>query len=578
MSESFGPNSPYGGVLCDLVATGDKLKALIEESYELISLTLNERHLCDIELLLNGGFSPLTGFMNQPDYQRVVEELRLVNGTLFPLPITLDVSKEKAESFKIGQRVALRDPEGSLVAIITIESIYEPDRAREAEKCFGANDIAHPAVFYLQRESGTHYIGGSIEGVQLPTHYDFVHLRFTPAQLREYIKSQGWKRIVAFQTRNPMHRSHKELTERAARDADANLVIHPVVGMTKPGDVDHYTRVRCYKEIMNYYPNGLATLSLLPLAMRMAGPREAIWHAIIRRNYGCSHFIVGRDHAGPGNNSQGKPFYSDYEAQNLVNQYINELGIKILNYQMVVYVEDISDYRCIDEVSQGSKVLNISGTELRRRLFRGIDIPEWFSFPAIVKLLRETYPPRNQQGFCLYISGPSGAGKSTLSNALRVALLEDGSRPVSLFDVDEINTYLFSGVQINDSNRDLFLKRVAYISSSVAKARGIAIVCATAPKIEQRQYARNLVSQQGAFIEVALTASTEIRSTRIKMGLYHKTNVNNDTNNVDQLIANEVYDQNNSIADVVLDTSSLSIKECVRNVFLFLEKEGYIGK
>ncbi|RME56887.1 MAG: sulfate adenylyltransferase, partial [Deltaproteobacteria bacterium] len=330
---------PHGGELKELCVRGPELEALKKEALELPSITLTERQLCDIELLLNGGFSPLTGFMNRETYERVVSEMRLPDGTLWPMPITLDLPAERAETLSKGDRVALREPEGMLLAVMTVDEVWEPDKTREAQLVFGTEDDTHPAVDYLMHTAGSHYVGGTLQGVQLPHHYDFLRLRHTPAELREHFRKLGWRRVVAFQTRNPMHRAHKELTVRAAKEVEANLLIHPVVGMTKPGDVDHFTRVRCYEKIMPKYPHGTAMLSLLPLAMRMAGPREALWHAIIRKNYGCTHFIVGRDHAGPGNDRNGKPFYGPYDAQEMVARYADELGVQMVPFKLMVYVE-----------------------------------------------------------------------------------------------------------------------------------------------------------------------------------------------------------------------------------------------
>eukprot|EP01100_Stratorugosa_tubuloviscum_P005950 TRINITY_DN25_c1_g1_i1.p1 TRINITY_DN25_c1_g1~~TRINITY_DN25_c1_g1_i1.p1 ORF type:complete len:574 (-),score=324.49 TRINITY_DN25_c1_g1_i1:182-1903(-) len=566
-------NTPYCGQLIDLLAKGDKLTQLKQEATSLSTIILTSRQLCDAEMIINGGFSPLTGFMDQATYEKVVDEMRLPNGNLWPIPITLDVPEKRAESLKIGERVALRDEFQNLIAILTINSIYIPNKTKEAEFVFGsADDRCHPAIEYLFDQVTSHYIGGTLEGINLPTYFDFEEIRLTPAEVRSKIQKLGWNRVVGFQTRNPMHRSHRELTVRAARDAQANILVHPVVGMTKPGDVDHYTRVRCYKEIMNYYPNGLATLSLLPLAMRMAGPREAIWHAIIRRNYGCSHFIVGRDHAGPGNNREGKSFYDPYAAQELVKKYASELGIEILYYQMVVYVEDLGEYRCSDEIPTGKRVLNISGTELRNRLFRGNEIPEWFSYGSVVKILRQTYPPRAQQGFTLFFTGLSGAGKSTVANAVRVALLEEGSRPVSLLDGDELRTHLSSDLGFTRHDRDINIRRIGYVAAQVAKARGIAITAAIAPYREARNAARRVVSKHGGFIEIFIATPIEVCEQRDRKGLYAKARkglVKGFTGIDDPYEAPES-------PELTIDTSKFSIKQSLELIMQYLEKECWL--
>jgi sulfate adenylyltransferase len=568
--------TPYKGTLVDLLPTtpedGLRLK---KEARSLTSFVLTPRQQCDVELLINGGFSPLRGFLNQKDYDGVVEEMRLSDGTLWPIPIVLDVSQQKAEELKIGQRVALKDLEDCPLAILTIESIWEPNKAKEAEKVFGSpDDATHPSIYYLFNEAGSHYVGGPIEGIQLPTYYDFTDIRLTPKQLRAKFQENGWDKIVGFQTRNPMHRSHRELTVRAAAEAGAHLLVHPVVGQTKPGDVDHYTRVRCYKEIMKYYPEGLAELSLLPLAMRMGGPKEAVWHAIIRKNYGLTHFIVGRDHAGPGNNKAGEPFYDPYAAQTLLLQHAEEIGIKVMKYNMVVFVEGIQEYKMDSEVEPGQKVLNISGTELRRRLFRGIDIPEWFSYPSVVKLLRQTHPPRNQQGFTLFFTGLSGAGKSTLANAIRITLMEEGSRPVTLLDGDEVRMHLSSELGFSKEHRNLNIRRISWVASQITKSRGIAIIAAIAPYLEPREFARKHISKNGGFVEIHVATPLEVCESRDVKGLYAKARngVLKNFTGIDDPYEAPIN------PELFLNTSQLTIPQCIKAITDHLKAEGYLDE
>ncbi|MDH4030031.1 MAG: bifunctional sulfate adenylyltransferase/adenylylsulfate kinase, partial [Chromatiales bacterium] len=406
---------PHGGLLVDLYLPPDETELERAKARDLQSWDLTPRQLCDIELLLNGAFSPLTGFLTQADYDRVVESMRLGDGTLWPMPVTLDVSEAFAETLSAGQEIALRDQEGVLIATLSVEDVWTPDKALEARGVFGTEDATHPGVHYLMHQAHPVYVGGSLRGVESPIHYDFRHLRDTPAELRTRFAKLGWRKIVAFQTRNPMHRAHQELTFRAAREVEANLLIQPVVGMTKPGDVDHFTRVRCYEHLLGHYPEQTTALSLLPLAMRMAGPREALWHALIRKNHGCTHFIVGRDHAGPGKDSQGNDFYGPYDAQEMMKEYKDEIGIEMVPFQMVVYVEDRAQYVPVDETREGESVLNISGTEFRRRLQEGLDIPHWFSYPNVIQELRKTHPPRHRQGFTIFFTGLSGSGKSTIA-------------------------------------------------------------------------------------------------------------------------------------------------------------------
>jgi sulfate adenylyltransferase len=480
------------------------------------------RQLCDIELILNGGFSPLTGFLGQADYDLVCSDMRLASGVFWPMPITLDVTEAFAGTIGEGQKIALRDPEGVLVATLDIDSIYRPDREAEAQAVFGTRDDLHPGVAHLLHQANPVYVGGTLNGIESPIHYDFKHLRDTPREVRERFRKLGWRKVVAFQTRNPMHRAHLELTFRAAKDVEANLLIHPVVGMTKPGDVDHFTRVRCYEHLLNHYPEQTTSLSLLPLAMRMGGPREAAWHAIIRKNYGCTHFIVGRDHAGPGNDRNGKPFYGPYDAQQIMHDYADELDITMVPFRNMVYVEDRAQYEPDDEIEEGARTLNISGTELRRRLHDGVDIPEWFSFPEVVDELRRTHPPRHQQGFTVFFTGLSGSGKSTVANALMVKLMEMGGRPVSLLDGDVVRKHLSSELGFSKEHRDLNIQRIGYVASEITKNGGIAICAPIAPYARTRRVVRDMVESGGGFIEIHVATPIEVCEERDRKGLYAK--------------------------------------------------------
>ena len=424
------------------------------------SWDLTARQSCDLELLMNGGFFPLTGFLTEIDYKGVVENMRLADGTLWPIPITLDVSEEFADTVAPGTQIALRDAEGVILAILTVSDKWKPEKAREAAKVFGADDLAHPAVNYLHNVAGAVYLGGKVQGLQTPVHYDFKSRRNTPNELRAYFKKLGWEKVVAFQTRNPLHRAHQELTFRAAKEKQANLLIHPVVGMTKPGDVDHFTRVRCYEAVLDKYPKSTTMMSLLNLAMRMAGPREALWHGLIRANHGVTHFIVGRDHAGPGKNSKGQDFYGPYDAQTLFTQHEVEIGVKMVDFQHMVYVQERDQYYPANEVPEGCTVLDISGTELRRRLREGLDIPAWFSFPEVVTQLRKTSPARDKQGFTVFFTGLSGSGKSTIANALMIKLMEIGGRPTTLLDGDVVRKHLSSELGFSKDHRDINIRRI----------------------------------------------------------------------------------------------------------------------
>jgi sulfate adenylyltransferase len=513
---------PHGGVLKNLYLDEAGAKQEKARARDLPSWDLNMRQLCDLEMLLNGAFSPLEGFLDEADYRRVLADMRLTSGVVWPMPINLDVTRQFAEKLKVGDTIALRDGEGVLTATMEISDIYSPDLDVEAKSVFGTTDLKHPAVSYLKTRSNPVYLGGKLRGVEPPGHYDFKHLRDTPKELRDRFHKLGWRRIVAFQTRNPMHRAHQELTFRAARDVEANLLIHPVVGMTKPGDVDHFTRVRCYEHLLKAYPEQTTALSLLPLAMRMGGPREAVWHAIIRKNYGCTHFIVGRDHAGPGNDSNGKPFYGPYDAQRLMQQFEKELDISMVPFKNMVYVEDKAQYFPEDEVEKGTRTLDISGTELRRRLQEGADIPDWFSFPAVVAELRRTHPPRHKQGFTVFFTGLSGSGKSTVANALMVKLMEMGGRPVTLLDGDLVRKHLSSELGFSKEHRDLNIQRIGYVASEITKNGGIAICAPIAPYSATRKRVREMVEPLGGFIEIHVATPIEVCEARDRKGLYAK--------------------------------------------------------
>jgi sulfate adenylyltransferase len=514
--------APHGGELKDLYLDAQAAEQEQEKARDLVSWDLTDRQVCDIELVLNGAFSPLEGFLTQAEYDGVVNDMRLPDGTLWPMPITLDVSDEFAAGVESGQTIALRDKEGVLVATMDVTDNWTPDKAAEARNVFGTEDELHPAVNYLHNVAGPVYLGGKLRGIEAPMHYDFRGLRDTPAEMRARFKKLGFRKVVAFQTRNPMHRAHQELTFRAAKENEANLLIHPVVGMTKPGDIDHYTRVRCYEKILEEYPEQTTELSLLNLAMRMAGPREALWHAIIRKNYGCTHFIVGRDHAGPGNDSKGEPFYGPYDAQEIMQQFADELDITMVPFQLMVFVEERAEYLPIDETTDDQTVLNISGTEFRRRLQEGLEIPSWFSYPKVVEELRLSYPPRHKQGVTIFFTGLSGSGKSTIANALLVKLLEVGDRPVTLLDGDHVRKNLSSELGFSKEHRDLNIQRIGYVASEINKNGGIAICAPIAPYAATRRIVREQNESYGGFVEVHVATSVEVCEQRDRKGLYAK--------------------------------------------------------
>ena len=558
----------------ELYVSYESAQKLKVEAGDLISHDLTPRQTCDLELLMNGGFNPLKGFLSEADYDGVVEELRLADGTLWPMPITLDVSEDFAKTIELGQDIALRDQEGVILATMTVTDRWEPNKAREAEKVFGADDDAHPAVNYLHNVAGKIYLGGPIVGIQQPIHYDFRGRRDTPNELRAYFRKLGWRRIVAFQTRNPLHRAHQELTFRAAKEAQANLLIHPVVGMTKPGDIDHFTRVRCYEAVLDQYPAATTTMSLLNLAMRMAGPREAVWHGLIRKNHGCTHFIVGRDHAGPGKNSAGEDFYGPYDAQDLFREHQDEIGVEMVDFKHMVFVQDRAQYEPADEILDKDDVtiLNISGTELRRRLSEGLEIPEWFSFPAVVEELRKTKPPRAEQGFTVFFTGFSGSGKSTIANALMVKLMEMGGRPVTLLDGDIVRKNLSSELGFSKEHRDLNIRRIGYVASEITKNGGIAICAPIAPYATTRRAVREDIEQFGAFVEVHVATSIEECERRDRKGLYKLAR----EGKIKEFTGiSDPYDVPKN-PELSVETENVDVDNCAHQVLLKLENMGLI--
>ena len=563
---------PHGGVLKELFLSERKAdeEKLTAKNYK--SWDLTQRQVCDLDLLMNGAFSPLEGFLGRADYESVCDTMRLESGVLWPLPITLDVTEKFADELEQGETIALRDAEGVLLATLEISDIWTPDRMSEAERVFGTTDDTHPAVHFLKSVSNPVYVGGTVHGIEPPTYYDFKLLRDTPSELRGRFRKLGWRKIVAFQTRNPLHRAHQELTFRAAREADANLLIHPVVGMTKPGDIDHFTRVRCYEHILEEYPEQTTQLSLLNLAMRMGGPREALLHAIVRKNYGCTHFIVGRDHAGPGNDKDGNPFYGPYDAQELFREHEEELDITMVPFKMMVYVENKAEYVPADETEPTDKVLNLSGTEFRRRLREGLDIPEWFSYPKVVEELRKAHPPKHMQGFTVFFTGLSGSGKSTVANALMTKLLEEGSRPVTLLDGDIVRKNLSSELTFSKEHRDLNIQRIGFVASEITKNGGIAICAPIAPYAATRRQVREMISPVGGFLETWVSTPLEVCEKRDRKGLYAMARagkIKGFTGIDDPYEAPEN-------AEIVIDTAELSPDLAAHRILLTLEKFGYV--
>jgi len=565
--------SPHGGKLINCYCNSTESNQYKNDAVNYQSWTLTDRQLCDLELILNGAFSPLDGFMNQSCYNSVLENNRLSDGNAWSMPIVLDVKSDLSDKVEIKDNLALRDKEGYLIAIIKISDKWNYDKNLEAEKVYGTTDITHTGVRYLFENGGDVCLGGEVIGIEHPHHHDFLDIRFGPTETRQYFENNDWDKIVAFQTRNPMHRAHKEIMQRAAEEIGGKAFLHPVVGMTKQGDVDYFTRVRCYQKIIKKFPENSTFLGLLPLSMRMAGPREALWHAIIRKNYGCTHFIIGRDHAGPGNDKDGNPFYGPYEAQDLVRSFESELDIKMVMFKMVGYHKVQKKYVSLDDSNiDKNDIMFISGTELREKLNRGEDIPEWFTYSDITDELRKTYPPKLNRGFTIFFTGLSGSGKSTIAKSLYSKLMEIGSRPVTLLDGDIVRTHLSSELGFSKEHRNLNIKRIGYVASEITKNRGAAICAPIAPYEESRNYVKEIISQYGEYILIHVSTSLEVCEKRDTKGLYKKAK----EGLIKGLTGVDDPYEDPKDADLVIDTDGISVLDAVDDIMNHLKNANLI--
>ncbi|MFM8322669.1 MAG: bifunctional sulfate adenylyltransferase/adenylylsulfate kinase [Chloroflexota bacterium] len=560
--------SSYGGKLVNLLAAGEERQELLARANKLPAVQISARSLCDLELLATGAFSPLERFMGKADYERVLNEMRLANGALFPIPVALPLDEAALPTY--GEAVTLCDARMNILAIMQIEEIFHYDRQREARLVYGTTDPKHPTVSEMVRW-GKVYVSGALKVINLPIYHDFVELRRTPAEVRAALEKMGSANVVAFQTRNPMHRIHEELTKRAAEEVGGSLLVHPVVGMTRPGDVDHYTRVRVYRALVeNYYDRSHTLLSLFPLAMRMGGPREALWHAIIRRNYGANHLIIGRDHAGPGKDSQGKPFYGPYEAQDMVSQYQGEVGVKPVEFKELQYLPDEDRYEEVDKVPQGARVFTISGTQVREDyLAKGRLLPEWFTRQETAEILQEMYPARHRQGACIWFTGLSGAGKSTTAEILTSLLLERG-RQITLLDGDVVRTHLSKGLGFSREDRDTNILRIGYVASEIVRHGGAVIGAAISPYRATRNEVRKMVGEN--FLETFVDTPIEVCEQRDVKGMYARARRGQITGftGVDDPYEEPVN------PEIVLDTVNNDPATNARRIIAILEERGLI--
>jgi sulfate adenylyltransferase len=558
---------PYGGRLIDLM--DPEPEALLQRAARLPRLQLTPRNLCDLELLATGGFSPLDRFMGEADYGRVLGEMRLANGTLFPIPVTLPVSRDAG--VKLGAEIALADQQNHLLATMRVEEMFEWDPAEEARAVYGTTDLRHPLVAEMH-SWGAVCISGELRVIAAPRHHDFRDLRLTPAQVRERLAALGHRNVVAFQTRNPLHRAHEELTVRAAERIGGTLLLHPVVGMTKPGDIDHYTRVRSYKVLADrYYDARRTVLALLPLAMRMAGPREAVWHAIVRRNFGANHFIVGRDHASPGLDSHDRPFYGPYDAQELLTKHADEVGVQPMPFSEMVYLPDEDRYEESARIPPGKPTASISGTAVRDRyLNRGRPLPRWFTRPEIAKVLAHAHPPRHQQGFCLWFTGLSGSGKSTTADILTILLLEHG-RQTTVLDGDVVRTHLSKGLGFSREDRDVNIRRIGYVAAEIVRHGGGVICAAVSPYRATRNECRALVGAD-RFVEIFVDTPLGVCEERDPKGMYAEARAGR----IKGFTGIDDPYESPLTPELVLDTVDASAEENARRVLAYLVEQGFV--
>ena len=564
-------NSPYRGRLVDLRVPAEDVDDLAHRAALLPSIQISERSTCDLELLASGAFSPLDRFMGEADYHRVLEEMRLSDGTLFPIPVTLPV--EPGPEIALDREIALRDSKNDLLAVLRIDEVYAWEKDELARLSLGTTSPRHPLVAELPRW-GSRFVSGLLQVIRLPRHYDFQDLRLTPSQARQKLEQMGFERVVAFQTRNPLHRVHEELTRRAMEEVDGALLLHPAVGMTKPGDVDHFTRVRTYKALATaLVASGRVLLSLLPLVMRLAGPREALWHAIIRRNYGASHLIVGRDHASPGADEEGRPFYGPYAAQEMVARYAEEIGVGMVPFREFVYLPEEDRYEEVSRVGAGTRTATISGTQVRDDyLDRGRKLPSWFTRPEVAEILAESYPPGHRRGVCIWFTGLSGSGKSTTADILTELLLETG-RQVTVLDGDVVRTHLSKGLGFDRADRDINIRRIGFVAAEIVRHGGVVLCAAVSPYRATRNDVRTMVGGD-RFIEVFVDTPLAVCESRDTKGMYARARrgeIRGFTG------IDDPYEAPAS-PEITLETTSATAEENARRILALLEARAFLRR
>jgi sulfate adenylyltransferase len=553
--------APYGGELVDLLVDKTRAAELKRTAMAMPSWDLTIQQQMDVDLLMNGAYSPLRGFMGQADYARVLQDMRLADGNLWPVPVTLGVNEAFAGKIAPGQAVALRDQEGVLLAVLHVEDIWQPDLAAEAQDLYGTVDTSHPRVAALLNGHPV-YMGGRIEGIEPLAHYNFTALRLSPRELREQFAKRGWVSVAAFHTAEPLHIAQIRLSLLAARELGVNLLLHPIVEEEK----DYHYRVRCYLAVLHHYPAQITLLNLLSMPTRGGGLRAVLWHAIVRRNFGCSHMLwqAGTEY-GYG--------ISDAAMQDVMSYYGAELGITPVRKEPLAYIEERADYVPVSQVPAGMRALTMDQAELQRRLHDDLEIPAWFTYPEVVRELRIHYPSLSKQGFTLFFTGLSGSGKSTIAKAVQARLLELGGRPVTLLDGDVVRKNLSSELGFSREHRNLNIHRIGFVAAEITKNGGIAICAPIAPYTEVRREVRQMISHHGGFIEVHVATSLEVCEARDRKGLYAKARAG-------------IIKEFTGISDpyeipqnpeLRIDTDGLTVEEAAQRVFLYLEQQGFIA-
>ncbi|MEF3168241.1 MAG: bifunctional sulfate adenylyltransferase/adenylylsulfate kinase [Deltaproteobacteria bacterium] len=574
VSTIHGLPLPHGGVLCDLLASPDEALKLREKSVAYPSIDLDARQVSDLELLVSGGFSPLKGYMGRADYENVLEEMRLADGTLWPLPVVLAVSEKTAERLAPGTRAALRDPEGFMLAVLDVEEIWRPDRKLEARKLYSTDELTHPGVARILEDEGPVLVSGPVTGLSLPMHFDYRTLRLTPAELRAFFQRAGWSQVLAISTRKILHQGIRAFLTSFAEKHRLNILLHPVAGDTGPGDIDHFARVRCHEAFVRTLPKGLAHLNLLPYSMRLAGPREAIQLAIIHKNYGCTHMVVEPNHADPFTSMDRSPYYPRLAARELCERFEKECGVAMVPLPPFAYLEDRDEYLPEDLTGDAPFPRRLSYSELRKRLEQGHDIPPWYVHPDVLAELRRAYPARSRQGFTVFFTGLSGAGKSTLARILQTKFLEMGDRPVTLLDGDIVRRNLSSELGFSREHRHLNVLRIGFVASEITKNGGIAICAPIAPYEKSRRQNRENISRYGGYIEIYLSTPLSVCMARDRKGLYAKAKAGilKGVTGIE-----DPYEPPQN-PDLVIDTSMTSPEEAAREILFYLKSRGYIQR